>query len=100
MDRQGECALALGAEELRQQLSEASAFIGVCVVQRLLRAVQELCGQAFGEGFQDRLYVLAFGQQLARALQLGTAITRAVGDAVKVSGTFSANGAWQQSFAA
>src|SRR5690242_17356978 len=43
-------ALTAAAEQLRQQAGQACALVAFGAVQRLLRTVQELGGQAFRQG--------------------------------------------------
>src|SRR5450830_1970542 len=64
-------ALTLGAEQLWQQLDQLRALVALCMMQSLLRAMQEFGGEAFGQGFEYDLDVFASGQHLAGAFQFG-----------------------------
>src|SRR5450830_2164177 len=66
-------SLTLGAEQLRQQLDQLRALVALSVMQGLLRAVQEFCGEAFGQRVEYGVNVFALGQQLAGAFQLSDA---------------------------
>ena len=84
-------SLAFGAEQLRQQLREAGALVGIGIVQRLLRAVQEFRGQTSNaslcENGGKRLHLLFSREhRAANEIRQVCAFGHQAGEAGEVSG--------------